>query len=197
MAEPMRWQAVSAFTGLLGHVAAAAPAVEVRERTGVGIAAVTVRKGHDAAFRDRLRADLAIELRPGPKVSTHDGLALIGTGPTSYLAIRDAAGPALAAELARRLEGVASVCDQSAAYGILRLAGPKVRAVLAKGVPLDLDPSMFQPGDAAVTLASHVGIVLWQVDTAPSFDLAVSRSYAGSFMHWLDESAEEFVARAG
>lgn len=197
MAEPMRWQAVSAFAGLLARAASLGPAIDVRERSGLGIAAVTVRKGQDAAFGEFLRTAHGIGLRPGPKVFAGAGLALIGTGPGSHLAIRDAAGPALATELAQGLHGIASVCDQSAAYGVLRLSGPKVRDVLAKGVPIDLHPSAFRPGDAAVTLAGHVSIVLWQPDAADSFDLAVSRSYAGSFMHWLDESAEEFAVRAG
>ncbi|RYE86794.1 MAG: hypothetical protein EOP19_05950, partial [Hyphomicrobiales bacterium] len=30
------------------------------------------------------------------------------------------------------------------------------------------------------------------VDAAPTFDVAVTRSYAASFWHWLEASAAEF-----
>lgn len=30
---------------------------------------------------------------------------------------------------------------------------------------------------------------LWQVDQMPTYDIAVSRSFAGSFWHWLETSA--------
>jgi sarcosine oxidase subunit gamma len=59
-------------------------------------------------------------------------------------------------------------------------------------VPLDLDPSAFSPGDSAVTLAGHVGLVLWQVDGAPTYDVAVFRSYAADFWHWLATGSAEF-----
>ena len=31
-----------------------------------------------------------------------------------------------------------------------------------------------------------MGVTLWQVDDAPTYDIAVFRSLAGSFWKWLD-----------
>jgi len=33
---------------------------------------------------------------------------------------------------------------------------------------------------------------LWQIDDSPTYDIAVPRSLAASFWHWLAESAAEF-----
>ena len=40
--------------------------------------------------------------------------------------------------------------DQSDSRLVLRLSGPRVRDVLAKGVPVDLHPKAFKPGDVAM-----------------------------------------------
>jgi heterotetrameric sarcosine oxidase gamma subunit len=59
-------------------------------------------------------------------------------------------------------------------------------------VPIDLHPREFAPGHAAVTLAGHIGIHLWQVDAVPSYDIAVFRSLAAALWQWLAESSQEF-----
>jgi len=64
--------------------------------------------------------------------------------------------------------------------------------VLAKGIPLDLHPRAFAPGDVALSVASHIAVQLWQANDAPTFRLLAPRGYAGSFRRWLGESAAEF-----
>jgi heterotetrameric sarcosine oxidase gamma subunit len=59
-------------------------------------------------------------------------------------------------------------------------------------VTLDLHPSVFSTGSAAVTVVNHIGVTLWQTDDVPTYRLAVPRSYVGSFMEWLTASAAEF-----
>jgi sarcosine oxidase subunit gamma len=89
----------------------------------------------------------------------------------------------------------AAISDQSGGGAVLRLAGPRVREVLAKGVMIDLHPSTFAPGDVAVTAAAHVGLTLWRLPddaTGAVFEVAVARSLAGSFWHWLAASAAEY-----
>ena len=41
-------------------------------------------------------------------------------------------------------------------------------------------------------MASHVDVVLWQLDEAPTYGLAVARGFAGSLCEWLDETALQF-----
>jgi sarcosine oxidase subunit gamma len=37
-----------------------------------------------------------------------------------------------------------------------------------------------------------MGVQIWQVDDAPSYDLAIFRSVSASFWRWLTASAAEF-----
>lgn len=133
--------------------------VTITERQGLALATVMARKGADPA---------AILARAGAR--------LIPTGPGTWLALGEAD------DLAARLSGLASVSDQSGGYIVYRIAGPQARALLQKGAFIDLSV----PVNAAVTMIAHMGVILWQVDEAPEYDLALFRSYAESFAHWLD-----------
>ena len=86
----------------------------------------------------------------------------------------------------------AMIADQSDGRCVLRLRGMKAREVLAKGIGIDLHARAFKPGDVALTLAAHVGVQLWQLDDAPTYEIAVARSLAGSLWAWLSASAAEF-----
>lgn len=193
--------AISAFAGAISHAHFVASGdVCVAERTNLGLATLTVRKGQREALKAALLQQYGLDLLDGPRVSRGNGLILVGTGPDSFLAVQDGGGWSFARELAATLKGLASVADQSSGYGVVRLSGPAARRVLAKGVPVDLHPLAFRPDDAAVTLAAHVGIILWQEPSArpeqePVYDIAVFRSFAQSFWHWLEESAVEFGLR--
>ena len=82
--------------------------------------------------------------------------------------------------------------DQSDARLVLLLSGPRVRDVLAKGVPVDLHPKAFKPGDVANTIVAHIGVQIDMLDDAPIYQLTAPRSTAGSFWSWLTASAAEF-----
>ena len=81
--------------------------------------------------------------------------------------------------------------DQSDGYAGLRLEGPAVLEVLAKGVFLDLHLSAFPVGSAAGVTVSHIGVILWRREET-AFEMLCFRSYARSFWHWLEESAAEY-----
>ena len=80
------------------------------------------------------------------------------------------------------------------------MSGPHARAVLAKGLPIDLHPLAFGSGSAATSTISLMGVQLWQIDDAPTYELAIFRSVSASFWRWLTASAAEFgykVAKGG
>ena len=98
---------------------------------------------------------------------------------------------ALCRELKAKLAGIASVSDQSHGRVIIRLAGPRARAVLAKGTPVDLHPDQFPVGKSALTQMAHIGVHLTRVG-ADTYDLSVFRGFAESFWEWITEQTEEF-----
>ncbi|MBV9509056.1 MAG: hypothetical protein JO303_02095 [Caulobacteraceae bacterium] len=164
-----------------------AEGAEITERKGLALAAVMARKDVDAA---RIGAALGLAAPEGPALVSDGAVALIGTGPGVWLAARDGGAADWADALTERLAGLASVSDQSAGYRLLRLRGPGAQALLQKGVFIDLDPSAFPVGAAAVTVIAHIGVILWKVDESPTFDLAVFRSLAGSLRDWILASAD-------
>jgi heterotetrameric sarcosine oxidase gamma subunit len=94
--------------------------------------------------------------------------------------------------LAKQLTGHAAITEQSDSKAVIRISGTRAREVLAKGCSLDLHPRVFKPGDAATTPIALIDCQLWQIDDAPSYDLAVPSSFAESFWSWLTASAAEY-----
>jgi sarcosine oxidase subunit gamma len=113
-------------------------------------------------------------------------------GPDQYFVLAEGkAEGALHRELKAKLSGLASVSDQSHGRVIIRIAGPKARAVLAKGTPVDLHPAEFPVGKSALTQMAHVGIHLTRVGE-DAYDLSVFRGFSESYWEWITEQAEEF-----
>ena len=142
------------------------------------IVSVLARKDQTQAVVDKTGvADAA-------RQSGADGVTALGIGPGRWLFL------GVTPEQLAPLSGLASLSDHSDGYAVFELWGPKVRETLAKGVPVDLHPTVFTD-DVAVTVIAHIGAIVWQ--SAPDhFSIAIFRSYAGSFWHWLAASAAEF-----
>lgn len=158
----------------------------IETREGFGLAAIMASRGIGA---ERIGTALGCMAPTGPRRTGDATLSLIGTGPGTWLAHTDTASPFWADELRDRLTGLASVSDQSSAYVVLRLSGPGARIVLQRGMPIDLHPDAFGPGSVASSVISHVGVIVWQLDDAPTYEVATFRSVSGSFRHWLDITA--------
>jgi len=183
----------SAFAGLAVAVGSGAGVIAT-DRDGLGLATVLARKGRVPALAERVRARFGIDLPQGPQSAEGGAHAFAGTGPGAWLTTSED-GDGLAAMLREALGDLAAVSDQSGGLAVLRLSGARVRDALAKGVAIDLHPREFTPGDVAVTSAAHIGLTLWRLaDNADGavFEIAVARSLAGSFWHWLSGSAAEF-----
>ncbi|MFN4143248.1 sarcosine oxidase subunit gamma [Aestuariivirga sp.] len=113
-------------------------------------------------------------------------------GPDQYFVLAEGRGEgALYRELKAALAGIASVSDQSHGRVVIRICGPKARAVLAKGTPVDLHPDHFPVGKSAMTQMAHVGVHLTRIGE-DSYDLSVFRGFSESFWEWITEQAEEF-----
>jgi sarcosine oxidase subunit gamma len=122
-------------------------------------------------------------------------VAFAGTAPGAWLASCEGTPNTFTLELRETLSGLASVCDQSDGYAVVRLSGPHARAALRKMLPIDLHPTAFRPSDVAVTIAAHIGVTVWRLaddGDVPVFELAAFRSMAASLWHAIDHSAAEY-----
>ena len=169
------------------------PGVTIAERQGLGIATVAARKGQATALKTAVSEAYGVALPDGSRAAQGPQGSFVGYGPDQWLAVSESlANEALARDLAEKLMGFASISDQHGGRTVLRLSGPRARDVLAKGLPIDLHPRAFAPGNAATSTISLMGVQLWQVDDAPTYDIALFRSVSESFWHWLTASAAEF-----
>lgn len=169
-----------------------APGVTLSVRHPMSIVTLIARKDKTEALGKALEAAYKLAL-PGVGESTGaNGLAFHWCGADQYFAIAEGkAEGALYRELKAGLDGLASCSDQSHGRVIIRVSGPKVRALLAKGTPIDLHPSAFGPGRSAMTQMAHIGVHLIQTGD-DSFELSVFRGFAENFWEWLTEQAEEY-----
>jgi sarcosine oxidase subunit gamma len=168
----------------------------VCERSHLSLASVIARKGQSDALATLVKSAYGIDLPVAPRFAggpMPDGRSIIfaWAGLGQWLAVAEGAED-FEHELTIGLGKRAMIADQSDGRCLLRLRGPKARDVLAKGLTIDLHPRAFKPGDVALTLAAHMGVQLWQLDEAPTYEIGVARSLAGSLRSWLGASAAEF-----
>jgi methylglutamate dehydrogenase subunit D len=144
----------------------------------LAIAMVIARKGKAKALKDTL--------------VTLKSVDVLWAGPDQYFVQSTAKSEmALYTELKSRLQNIASVTDQSHGRVTIRISGPKSRAVLAKGTPIDLHDDEFPLGKSALTQMAHVGVHLTRTGK-DEFTLSVFRGFSESFWQWLTSQSAEF-----
>jgi methylglutamate dehydrogenase subunit D len=173
------------------------PGVSLREIAGLALATVIARKGEAAAAADAAKDAFGIELPTTPRRVERDGIAFLWAGPEQWLAVAGPGRPPGRFEtvLVGVFVGHASIAEQSDGRTVIRVSGPRARDALAKGLPIDLHPRAFKPGDTALTLAAHIGLQIWQLDAAPTYEIAVFRGFARSFWQFLLDAAAEYGCR--
>ena len=84
----------------------------------------------------------------------------------------------------------ATLCDLSGGQVTLRLTGPRVREVLAKGCTLDLSPATFAIGACAQSGLAKASMLIGHIeDAGPAFEIIVRRSFADYVARWLHHAA--------
>jgi methylglutamate dehydrogenase subunit D len=163
----------------------------VRDRA---CAMLIARKGQAGPLADLVQAKYGCALPDGPRRAGSGATAFVATGPMQWLAFRNGGddGCAFERELFEALGACASIVDQTDARVGVRVAGPKVRNMLAKLLPIDLDQSVFAPGAVASSLIGHISVTVVHLDQSPGFEILVSRSYAESLWRAVAAAGAEF-----
>ena len=165
------------------------------ERDGPGIARIEAARGKTGEVLALLHANLGIALPDGPRSVSHGDVTIGGISPNTWIAVHGSAGNSLAQSLQPLLGDRAAVVDQSDAYVILRLTGPRTREALARLVPIDVHPRSFRVNDIAQTVCGYIGVTLWRLEDSmqgePTFEIWVGRSLAASLEQSIRHSAAE------
>jgi methylglutamate dehydrogenase subunit D len=167
----------------------------IEARDDLSMVSIAAAKGKVDDVRAALREKYGVELPAVPERIAGKDVAFVWSGPDQWMAMaeRGASDRDLETELKPLLANIAAVVDQSDGRAVVRISGPRARDVLAKGVPIDLHPRAFKSNGVAITHASHIGIILWQLDAVPTYEIAMFRSFADSFTSWLMHSAAEYA----
>ena len=169
-----------------------ATGIVIEEVTGLASASVICKREKRFALINAINTAFGIVLPDGPRRVTRGHITFAGIGPDQWLASADGADAAnFAARVRARIGPFAAVSDQSDARVVVRVSGHNVRDVRAKGVPVDLHPSAFKPGDVACTVVGYINTQIDMLDET-TYQLAAPRSMAGSLWSWLTASAAEF-----
>ncbi len=152
------------------------------------------------AFADAFGFALPVE----PNTSAGDGEAsALWLGPDEWWLVVPGPGPALADKLRSALaEGFAAVTEVGESRTCIRIAGPKARALLQKGCPLDLHPRAFGVGQCAQTILAKATVAIHlvaaeiaadeSVAEGPAFEVYVLRSFAEYLWAWLEDAGREY-----
>jgi sarcosine oxidase subunit gamma len=146
---------------------------------------VTVWPGQSSSLAEAMQKTFGLDL-PAPGRWTEAGaIAAVWLGP-DHFSIQRQGAEALFPQIESIIADHAALIDLTDARAMLRLTGPESRNILAALLPIDLHPRAFAPGHAATTVGAHLTIQMRQLDDAPTYDLAVSRSFAGSLWRALE-----------
>ena len=154
-----------------------APGISLSVVHPLSIAMVIARKGKSKAIKDAL--------------ATLKSVDVLWAGPDQYFIQSSKTESALISDLQKKLEGLASITDQSHGRVVLRISGPKARTVLAKDTPVDLHQDEFPMGKSALTQIAHVSVHLTRTGK-DEFTLSVFRGFSESFWEWLTSQSAEF-----
>ena len=136
---------LDSFRGSLAHREMERPGVTIAERTGISLSQVLASRGAEVQLGKRILEVFNIALPLTPRYVGSSAISFVWAGPSQWLALgeqRD--GQAFASSLSSSLLGLAATVDQSDGRAIIRVGGPRIRDALAKGLHIDLHPSVFR-----------------------------------------------------
>lgn len=158
-------------------------AVRITEQRDIAAAWIAKRGGGDAAA---IGAAIGVAMPAARAATTDGGGVMMSVAPGAWLAYRFDAPAGWCRDLERRLAGLASVSDQTGAYRLFHFDGADARTLLQRGVAIDLHDATFPAGSVAVTAIAHIDVIVRCLTAGQTYEAAVYRSYAESFVRWLD-----------
>jgi sarcosine oxidase subunit gamma len=164
---------------------------------GVALAGCATDIIEIAAFRNGAPAVRELAARRAWALPAHgrlmrgaQGLALCVRPGRWLLLSPPAAAGAAAAGWQSECAGMAAALDLSSALVALHLAGPAIRAMLARGCRIDLDPLSFPVGSAAATVIAQVTVLLAALTSGML--LLTPATTAAHLREWLVSTARPF-----
>ncbi len=209
MVETYLRQSALAHLGLDGRAEASrgAAGVALAERPHRGMVNLRLDPKNAEAMA-AFEAAFGFALPTQPNTSAGNGEAsALWLGPDEWWIVSPGPGPEAGPELADKLRAAladrfAAVTEVGESRTCIRIAGPKARALLQKGCPLDLHPRAFGAGQCAQTCLAKATVAIHlvadesaadgSVAAGPAFEVYVLRSFAEYLWAWLEDAGREY-----
>ena len=107
-------------------------------------------------------------------------VTMLQIGPGTWLSLCDGAFPDLG--------DAAATFDQGDGFAFLKLNGSAAMTVLQKGIFVDLEAGLASVGACVCSVIGYINVIAWRA-SPDTIAVAVPRSFAGSFWHWLRTAA--------
>lgn len=172
------------------------PGLAIQEVLGRDLVQVSGWPGNFAAAAERLGKALGCPMPQDWRTGTESGdKRVLMVAPERYW-ITAPMAEGLGAKLAGAFTSEDLVVTELGhSRTVLRLAGPAVREVLAKGLPVDLDPGACPVGAFVQSAIAHISVLVQRMPDAANgdsvFEVFVPRGFAVNFWEWLVEAAAE------
>ncbi len=204
MVEAYLRQSALAHLGLDGRAQASrgAAGVALAERPHRGMVDLRLDPSDETAM-NAFAESFGFALPVQANTSAGNGAAsALWLGPDEWWIVSSDPGPEAGPELADKLraalaDGFAAVTEVGEGRTCIRIAGPKARALLQKGCPLDLHPRAFGAGQCAQTILAKATVAIHlvaneSVAEGPTFEVYVLRSFAEYLWAWLEDAGREY-----
>ncbi len=170
---------------ILGGVNQSIGENRIVERDDLALVSIATPIDGEASLTASLETGWGLAL-PDPTVSTPRGeTRAVRTAPDQLLLIFQHGTPNADATVKSKLGGTGYTTDQTDAWVILEVSGPKTLDALERLCPLDV--SHFPDGGAGRTVMEHMGAMVIRLG-ADRFLLLSASSSARSFLHAVETS---------
>jgi sarcosine oxidase subunit gamma len=176
--------------------------VAVFERLGRTLVQVSGWRGAFDAVCGALESRLGFPMpREGRIAVSRCARSVFRVGPERLWLAAPADDAALLAIDGNALGDDAVVTDIGQSRTVVRVVGAYAGELLNRGLPVDLDRSVFPPDGVAQSVIHHMPVLVHRVPagdvSADALDVYVTRDYAVSFWDWLIEAAQSFGCEVG
>lgn len=138
---------------------------------------------------------IALPLPAAGRAQSHADMRLLNLAPGRWMVVARGA-PDLAVRVAGLCgETGAAVVEQGHGRATLRLSGPAVRDVLAKGTGVDLHPRTLAVDSVVSTALFHVAVTIDRRRRPSIFDIHMPRGYARSLAERLIDAGRQYGVR--
>ena len=162
---------------------------EIPFTTQIGLRAAPGSSAHEALAE---ATGVGLPMRASEVAGDPGSVAVLWLGPDEFLVIGPEDGQPLLEDLSRGLGDLpGQVVDLSANRTIIAVEGEQARDLLEQGVPVDLHPRSFGPGQAVTTLLGPAPVLLWQT-AEQSYRVLPRASFADYTARWLLDAAREY-----